>query len=116
MAIFSLNVSAHLGLNIFEEEKVLKREVGEKVKRIVMEGLGVRPQNVVSGAELKLNLGADSLSFVEICIELEKEFNLDISSEDWEKVVTVQQAIDLVWKIQSEGSSRSSVISTTGSK
>ncbi len=74
-------------------------DVGRRVRVILTERLGVRPEQVCSKAILRLNLGEDSLSHVEICQALEKEFELEISTETWEKVTTVRQAIDLVEKL-----------------
>ena len=64
-----------------------------KVKEIVEDTLGVEE---VRNDQTFEELGADSLDTVELIMEIEEEFNLDISDEDAEKITTVQDAIDYV--------------------
>ena len=71
-------------------------EIGERVKKIVVEHLGVEPEKVVDGASFIDDLGADSLDTVELVMALEEEFECEIPDEDAEKITTVQQAIDYV--------------------
>ena len=68
-------------------------EIGERVKKIVVEHLGVEPEKVVDNASFIDDLGADSLDIVELVMEFEKEFNIDIPDEDAEKLRTVGDAI-----------------------
>ena len=67
--------------------------IAERVKKIVVEHLGVEPDKVVEGASFIDDLGADSLDIVELVMEFEKEFNIDIPDEDAEKLRTVGDAV-----------------------
>jgi len=67
--------------------------VEEKVKKIIVEQLGVDEEEVKPEAHFVDDLGADSLDVVELVMALEEEFSLEISDEDAEKLTTVQQAI-----------------------
>ena len=71
-------------------------EIGERVKKIVVEHLGVEPEKVVDNASFIDDLGADSLDTVELVMALEDEFETEIPDEEAEKITTVQQAIDYV--------------------
>lgn len=73
--------------------------VFERVRKIVVEQLGVEEEEVVPGASFVDDLNADSLDLVELIMSLEEEFasdveGLEISDEDAEKIVTVQDAVD----------------------
>ena len=70
--------------------------VEERVKKIVVEQLGVNEGEVKPGASFVDDLGADSLDTVELVMALEEEFGCEIPDEDAEKITTVQQAIDYV--------------------
>ncbi len=67
--------------------------VEEKVKHIIVEQLGVDEQEVKPEASFVDDLGADSLDVVELVMALEEEFGLEISDEDAEKLLSVQQAV-----------------------
>ena len=67
--------------------------VEEKVKQIVVNQLGVEESSVVAKAKFIEDLGADSLDIVELVMEFEKEFNIDIPDEDAEKLRTVGDAV-----------------------
>jgi len=75
-----------------------KKEIVEKVKQIISEQLGVDEAEVTPSASFTDDLGADSLDQVELVMALEEEFDLAISDEDTEKILTVQDAIDYVDK------------------
>jgi len=75
-----------------------KKEIVEKVKQIVSEQLGVDEAEVTPSASFSDDLGADSLDQVELVMALEEAFDLSISDEDTEKILTVQDAIDYVDK------------------
>ena len=75
-----------------------RKEIVEKVKLIISEQLGVDEAEVTSSASFTDDLGADSLDQVELVMALEEEFDLDVSDEDVEKMLTVQDAIDYVDK------------------
>jgi acyl carrier protein len=70
--------------------------VEERVKKIIVEQLGVKEEQVVSDASFVDDLGADSLDTVELVMALEEEFECEIPDEDAEKITSVQQAIDYV--------------------
>ena len=70
--------------------------IEERVKKIVIEQLGVKEEQVTAGASFVDDLGADSLDTVELVMALEEEFGTEIPDEDAEKITTVQQAIDYV--------------------
>jgi acyl carrier protein len=70
----------------------------ERVKKIIIEQLDVAEEDVVPAASFVDDLGADSLDQVELIMAMEEEFNVSISDEDAEKIVTVQDAIDYVQK------------------
>lgn len=72
--------------------------VQDKVKKIIAEKLSVDLEEVVPEASFVDDLGADSLDLVELIMSMEEEFEVDISDEDAEKIVTVQDAIDYIDK------------------
>ena len=65
----------------------------EKVKDIIEKELGVEREKLTSDASFIEDLGADSLDIVELVMEFEKEFNIDIPDEEAEKLRTVGDAI-----------------------
>ncbi len=70
--------------------------VEERVKKIVVEQLGVNESEVTGEASFVDDLGADSLDTVELVMALEEEFDCEIPDEEAEKITTVQQAIDYI--------------------
>jgi acyl carrier protein len=73
----------------------------ERVKKIVVEQLGVEEDEAVPSANFVDDLGADSLDLVELIMSLEEEFSdsskkIDIPDEDAEKILTVQDAVDYI--------------------
>ena len=75
--------------------------IEERVKNIVVEQLGVKPEQVVPAASLIDDLGADSLDTVELVMALEEEFETEIPDEDAEKIRTVAQINEYI-KARSE--------------
>ena len=67
-------------------------EIAAKVKRIIVEKLGVDEGEVTDQASFTNDLGADSLDTVELIMEFEKEFNISIPDEQAETITTVGQA------------------------
>lgn len=65
----------------------------EKLKELVAEGLGVDEEQVVVTASFKEDLGADSLDLFEMVMALEEEFDIEIPTEELEKMVTVGDAL-----------------------
>jgi acyl carrier protein len=74
--------------------------VEDKMIDIIVEQLSVDRDKVVPGASFVDDLGADSLDLVELIMAMEEEFDVEIPDEEAEKIVTVQNAIDFVTKIQ----------------
>ncbi|WOO51218.1 acyl carrier protein [Hafnia alvei] len=70
--------------------------IEERVKKIIIEQLGVKEDEVVNAASFVDDLGADSLDTVELVMALEEEFDIEIPDEEAEKITTVQAAIDYV--------------------
>lgn len=68
----------------------------ERVKRIIVERLGVDEAEVTPEASFKDDLGADSLDVVELVMELEDEFDMEISDEDAEKITTVGEVVEYI--------------------
>jgi len=75
--------------------------IEERVKKIVIEQLGVNEDQVVNSASFVDDLGADSLDTVELVMALEEEFETEIPDEEAENITTVQLAIDYVTKATS---------------
>lgn len=71
-------------------------DVFERVKKIVVEKLGVDADKVVPDASFVDDLGADSLDTVEIVMDFEGEFGCEIPDEVAEKIVTVRDAVDFL--------------------
>jgi acyl carrier protein len=70
--------------------------VAERVKKIVVEQLGVKEEEVSDSASFVDDLGADSLDTVELVMALEEEFECEIPDEEAENITTVQQAVEYV--------------------
>lgn len=70
--------------------------VEERVKKIVVEQLGVNETEVTNNSSFVDDLGADSLDTVELVMALEEEFDCEISDEEAEKITTVKQAVDYI--------------------
>jgi acyl carrier protein len=70
--------------------------IEERVKKIIVEQLGVKEDQVTDNASFVNDLGADSLDTVELVMALEEEFNTEIPDTDAEKITTVKEAIDYV--------------------
>lgn len=71
-------------------------EVYDRMKKIIVEQLGVDEADVNPTASFVEDLNADSLDLVELIMSLEEEFNLEISDEDAEKIHTVNDALEYV--------------------
>ena len=70
--------------------------IEERVKKIVVEQLGVKEEDVSINASFVDDLGADSLDTVELVMALEEEFGIEIPDEDAEKILTVGKALDYI--------------------
>jgi acyl carrier protein len=71
-------------------------DVVERVRKIVVEQLGVKEEEVTLEASFVDDLGADSLDTVELVMALEEEFETEIPDEEAEKITTVQLAVDYI--------------------
>ena len=71
-------------------------EIESKVKAIIVDKLGVDEAEVVPTASFTNDLGADSLDTVELIMEFEKEFNINIPDDQAEKIATVGDAISYI--------------------
>ncbi|MGH7719213.1 MAG: acyl carrier protein [Gemmatimonadaceae bacterium] len=69
-------------------------DLEEKVREIIAKELGVEREKLTDSASFMEDLGADSLDTVELVMEFEKEFNIDIPDEDAEKLRTVGDALN----------------------
>ena len=70
--------------------------IEERVKKIVVEQLGVKEEEVTNNASFVDDLGADSLDTVELVMAFEEEFGIDIPDEDAEKITRVKEAIEYI--------------------
>jgi acyl carrier protein len=70
--------------------------IQERVKKIIVEQLGVSGEQVTTETSFVDDLGADSLDTVELVMALEEEFNIEIPDDDAEKIATVNDAVGFV--------------------
>ena len=80
----------------FKEDNFVMSSVEERVKKIVVEQLGVKEEEVTNEASFVDDLGADSLDTVELVMALEEEFKTEIPDEEAEKITSIQLAIDYI--------------------
>tara|TARA_B100001989_G_C24174284_1_gene285807 strand:+ start:304 stop:537 length:234 start_codon:yes stop_codon:yes gene_type:complete len=71
-------------------------EIAERVKKIVVENLGVEADNVSEGASFIDDLGADSLDTVELVMAFEEEFGIEIPDDAAETILTVADAVKFI--------------------
>lgn len=71
-------------------------DIADRVKKIVVDHLGVEDSKVVEGASFIDDLGADSLDTVELVMAFEEEFGCEIPDDAAEKIQTVKDAVDFV--------------------
>ena len=75
-------------------------EIAERVKKIVIEHLGVEEDKVIDSASFVDDLGADSLDTVELVMAFEEEFSIEIPDDVAEKITTIKDAIEHIEKSQ----------------
>jgi acyl carrier protein len=73
-------------------------DIGDRVKKIVVEHLGVEPDKVTEGASFIDDLGADSLDTVELVMAFEEEFGCEIPDDAAETILTVGDAVKFLEK------------------
>jgi len=73
-----------------------EKSIEEKVKDIIVEQLGVNPEQVTPTASFIEDLGADSLDTVELVMAFEEEFNVEVPDEDAEKLQTVGDVVTYI--------------------
>jgi acyl carrier protein len=93
-----LRKTSHKANSVKEKKKMSNLE--ERVKKIIVEQLGVDEAEVKNEASFVDDLGADSLDTVELVMALEEEFDTEIPDDEAEKITTVQAAIDYVTSAQ----------------
>lgn len=71
-------------------------DVAERVKKIIVEHLGVEESKVTENASFIDDLGADSLDTVELVMAFEEEFGIEIPDEAAEKILSVKDAVDYI--------------------
>ncbi|MEN3950533.1 acyl carrier protein [Iodidimonas sp. SYSU 1G8] len=71
-------------------------DVAERVKKVVVEHLGVDEDKVTESASFIDDLGADSLDTVELVMAFEEEFGIEIPDDAAEKILTVKDAVDFI--------------------
>lgn len=71
-------------------------DVMERVSKIIVDRLGVEEAEVTAAARFKEDLGADSLDVVELVMQLEDEFDMEISDDDAEKIASVGDAVSYI--------------------
>jgi len=70
----------------------------EKIKEIIIDKLGVEDSKITMEAKFIDDLGADSLDTVELIMQFEEDFNIEISDDDAEEIRSVGQAVDYITK------------------
>jgi acyl carrier protein len=76
--------------------RVERDEILEKIREITADRLGVEESDVTPEASFREDLEADSLDLVELIMELEEQFGMEIPDEEAEKITTVEEAVNYV--------------------
>jgi acyl carrier protein len=76
----------------------MSQDIQERVVKVTVEQLGVKPEEVVDSASFQEDLGADSLDVVELVMALEEEFSIDIPDEEVGEIKTVGDAVNYISK------------------
>jgi acyl carrier protein len=77
-----------------------REEVFEKIREISADRLGVDEGDITPESSFREDLEADSLDLVELIMELEEQFGMEIPDEEAEKITTVEEAVDYVMENQ----------------
>jgi acyl carrier protein len=86
--------------NSGEERGLDREEILGKIQEITADRLGVDESDVTPDASFREDLEADSLDLVELIMELEEQFGMEIPDEEAEKITTVEEAVDYVQEHQ----------------
>lgn len=70
-----------------------KEQIFEQVKSVLVERIGVEPESIQMGSKMNDDLGLDSLDRVELTIELEREFDVTITDDEFESLVTIKDIV-----------------------
>jgi acyl carrier protein len=81
---------------VFEYDRLKKLEIFEKVRFVITEKLGIEPNKINPMANFITDFGADSLEMLELVIALEEVFEIEISAQIAQTLVTVQQVINYI--------------------
>ncbi len=73
-----------------------EEEIFEKLKKIIVDQLGVNEENIEMKSTFVDDLAADSLDIVELVMSIEEEFEIEIADSDAEKIVTVQDVVKYI--------------------
>ena len=73
-------------------------EYFDKIKEIIIEKLGVEEAKIIMDAKFIDDLGADSLDTVELIMQFEEEFGIEIPDDDAESLLSIKQAVDYITK------------------
>lgn len=79
-----------------------KQSIEQRVKNLISDKLAIDLDLVTDEADLRNNLGADSLDTVEVIMELEKEFDIIITDDEAEELTTVKHHVDIVERLSAE--------------
>ncbi len=85
-----------------ETTDIFKSGIAKRIKQIILETLEVKEKQIVLEAKFVDDLGTDSLDLVEMVMALEDYYEIEISDEDAEKLVTVQAVIDYITRCLKE--------------
>lgn len=81
----------------FKMKQILMKNIKDEVRATVAEKLGVEIEQVIDSANFQSDLGADSLDIVELIMEFEQKFGIEISDEDaGDNIITVGDAISFI--------------------
>ncbi len=97
-ALFRKKICVHESFSIFVQNIKTKimSDIASRVKAIIVDKLGVDENEVVTEASFTNDLGADSLDTVELIMEFEKEFDIQIPDDQAENIATVGQAVQYI--------------------
>jgi len=79
------------------------KQIEEKVRKIIVEQLDISEEDILPESSFKDDLGADSLELLDLVMKMEEEFDIQISDEDAEEIISVQDAIERIEKNMPRG-------------